>query len=291
VSDEKITVPPGLVAVTTWGLVRVETSAALLELRAFCEKAGLGNVLWSFISGGLVDKARNEAVRQMLTTQIKIADKDVPLGWIMFLDADMTFGNRVLDQMLETAYNLTPWADAVGAWCPLRGSPYLPTIDRGSGTWEPQDPGCGPLEVIRTGGACILIKRHVYERMEFPWYGVRPAPRPIDVLAEVDNYARCKMDGQNPLTESPAWQILMKCATEDAAVQRSRNAGTRADLMSAVGEDSNFCDRVRALGLRIVVNTDIVCGHVDTRVITAEDHQKAMQDIRRNQALVNAVIG
>ena len=147
------------------------------------------------------------------------------------------------------------------------------------------------MEVIRTGGACILIKRHVYERMEFPWYGVRPAPRPIDVLAEVDNYARCKMDGQNPLVESPAWQVLMKCATEDAAAQRSRNAGTRADLMSAVGEDSNFCDRVRALGLRIVVNTDIVCGHVDTRVITAEDHQKAMGEIRRNQALVNAIIG
>ena len=278
----KITVPPGAVAVTTWGGITVETTAALLEMRGFCERTGIKDILWTFVAGGLVDKARNESVRQMLGANLG----GNSLGWIVFLDADATFAPNVLDQLLATAYQASPWADIVGAWCPLRGKPFLPTIDTGTGTWEPHDVNCGIIEVIRTGAHCILIKRHVFERMQFPWYGVRPAPRPIDVMAELDNYARCKMDGRNPLRDSPAWAALEKCATEDAQHQRGQ---TRADRMSAVGEDSSFCDKARALGFRIVVNTDIATGHVDRKVITHLDHTEAMKEIRKNQRLIQGV--
>jgi len=283
----KPTVPCGMVSLTTWGMVTVETAAAMVDLRGFNEANGLRDVIYTFVAQGLVDKARNESVRQMLATPYK----GQPLQWLVFLDADATFQPNVLDQLLATAYITTPWADIVGAWAPLRGKPYLPTIDRGSGTWESHDVNCGPVEVIRTGHHCILIKRHVFERMAYPWYGVRPAPRPIDVLTEMDNYARCKMDGQNPLRTHPAWAALEKCAVEDAVQQRGRMpAGQRADWISAVGEDSNLCDKARALGFRIVVNTDIVTGHVDRRVITHIDHQQAMAEVRMNQKLVQGVI-
>jgi hypothetical protein len=232
-----------------------------------------------------VDKARNEAAKQMLANG--------NLKYLMFFDADMNAHPDFIQRMLMTAFvqqwqdaqgNVwggTPWADVIGAWCPLRGAPYLPTIDTGTGTWEPTDTGDGPKEVIRTGAACVLMKRHVFERLEYPWYGVRPAPRAIDVFVEIDNFARCKMDGKNPLREHPAWDVLETAAKQDAATQRSRGQQGLANTISSVGEDSNFCDRVRAAGMRIVVNTDIVIEHMERRPITAADHNKAMRESER----------
>lgn len=286
---QTIPVGPGMVALTTYGMVTAETAQSLLEMRAFCERTGLRDVMWTWVSGMLVDKARNEAVRTFLGARIEKR----PLDWLAFVDCDMVFQPNILDILLATAYKATPWADIVGAYCQLRGKPYLPTTDFGSGLWEPSDPFCGPMEVIRTGSACILIKRHVFERMEFPYYGVRPAPRPIDVLTEVDNYARIKMDGTNPLREHPAWAQIERCALQDATNQRARtpeNAPPGA-FVSSVGEDSNFCDRARALGFRIVVQTDAVCGHLDRHVITPDDHKKAMDELNRNQRLAVGVLG
>lgn len=235
---QRTPVGPGMLALTTYGDVKAETAQSLIEMRAFCERNGLRDVLWTWISGSLVDKARNEAARTFLGATI---DKK-RLEWLIFCDCDMVVPPNAVDLLLDCAYRLTPWADICGAYCQLRGSPYLPTTDFGSGLWEASDPYCGPMEVIRTGSAFILIKRHVFERMEFPYYGVRPAPRPIDVLAEVDNFARIKMDGENPLREHPAWARLEQCATQDAARQRAQipdNAPLGA-FYSMVGEDSGF---------------------------------------------------
>jgi len=224
------------------------------------------------IPGNLVDKARDEAALQMLSQPA--------LKWLAFVDADMTFRPNMMEHLLATAYLITPWADAVGAWCPLRGKPYLPTIDTGTGTWEPTDANIGPVEVIRTGSACILIKRHVFERLEYPWYKVRPSPRAIDVMLELDNYARCKHDGRNPLREHPFWDTLEHCAKQDAASQRAAGHQGPATI-SSVGEDSGFADKMKAAGFRIVVNTDIVAEHLERRPITPQDHVDAMRESER----------
>lgn len=235
---QKIQVGPGMVSFTTYGDVKAETAQSLLEMRAFCERSGLRDIVWSWISGSLVDRARNEAVRAFLGARMNNA----PLHWNIFIDCDMVVPPNTVDLLLATAYQQTPWADICGGYCQLRGKPYLSTTDFGSGLWEPCDPHCGPLEVMRTGSACILVKRQVYEKMSYPWYGVRPAPRPIDMLAEVDNFARIKMDGENPLREHPAWSRLELCAMQDAQRQRAEtppNAPPGA-FFSSVGEDSGF---------------------------------------------------
>jgi hypothetical protein len=221
------------------------------------------NLQWYVVPGHLVDKARNEAVQQML------ADKDA--AWLWFIDADMQFDATIMDEIFATSFASCTWADIVGAWCPLRGEPYLPTIDTGTGTWESVAPRDGPKEVIRTGAACVLIKRRVYEKMQPPWYGVRPAPRALDVMYELDNFANIKFDGKNPLTKTKEWQQLLKCAAEEGGAQNS---------YSTVGEDSSFCDRAKALGFRIVVQTNAVCNHVDKRIIKPEDHLDAMKERR-----------
>jgi hypothetical protein len=40
-----------------------------------------------------------------------------------------------------------------------------------------------------------------------------------------------------------------------------------------------------------VVNTDIVTGHVDSRVVGWPDHRKAMENILRNQRYVVGLLG
>lgn len=284
-SPDTVEIPPGVLAVTTFGMVTAESCQSLLDLTRHNMASNINNVHYTMVHGALVDKARNEAVKMLLGNP--------QLKYLFFIDADMVFAPDIMQKILFTAFHpqACPWADIIGGWCPLRGKPYLPTIDTGTGTWEPHDANVGPLEVIRTGSACILIKRHVFERMEYPWYGVRPAPRAIDMLAEIDNYARCKMDGHNPLREHAAWAILEKCASEDASRLRSeQKANLPGGFFSSVGEDSNFCDKARALGLRIVVQTDAVCGHLERQAITPTMHMAAMREGERMTRLAVGVL-
>lgn len=278
--------PPGVCAITTYGNITAITHQCLSDMRSHADRMGLHNINWMTASGILVDKCRNDVCRAMLKT---------PSQWLLFIDADMQFKPELLEILLRTAYAdpQTSHFDIVGGWCPLRGHPYLPTMDCGSGQWESRDANCGPAEVMRTGGACLLIKRHVLERMEFPWFGVRPAPRALDMIFEVDNYARIKFDGKNPFAGSQ-WDALLQCAQQDAANQRN-DAIAKGNMQpgwefAGVGEDSAFTDKAKALGFRIVVQTDAVCNHLEQRPITPELHVDAIKEVVRNQALACGVI-
>lgn len=286
-APQQITLPPGHLTLTSHGLVTLETLQSLMQLQQRLNDVGIAKAIrWNFVPGALVDKARNDGVRGMLS--------DPAATWLLFMDADMAFQPTIVEMLLTTAFHETPWADIVGAWCPLRGEPYLPTLDTGTGTWETTLPGQGPIEVIRTGSACILVKRHVYERMEYPWYGVRPAPRPLDMLAEFDNFCRMKFDGRNLFAELCAteWMQIQGCAQDEARNQRMQGAtGAHGSFMSSVGEDSNFCDKARALGFRIVVQTNAVAGHVDRRVVGPKEHRDAMAKQEHQELLACGITG
>jgi hypothetical protein len=244
-----------------------------MEMRSFSEKQGLQNVRWQMMPGTLVDKARNDAVRSMLS--------DPNMGWLLFVDGDMVFPPDSLLKILQTAYGEIVHADAVGAYCPLRGELALPTIDSGTGTWESWFPGSGTVEVMRTGAAFILVKRRVFEGLKDPWYRMRVPARPIDFMAECDNFARIKFDGKNPFRELPnrEWERLEQCALEDPA--------TAGEFVPAeVGEDSGFCDRARNAGFRLFVNTDIPIGHIDSKTTDWRDHKKAIEKLELNQRYV-----
>ena len=270
----QIQVPGGMVAITTYGSLTFETTQCYGALREAMAKTGL-NIVWTFVPGALVDRARNQAVAEFLAHK-------PPLGWLCFIDGDAVFDVNALTQLLTFAYgDGAQAADAVGAYCTLRGEPYLPTIDTGTGIWESTLPGMGPMEVMRTGSAFILMKRHCYERVAGPWYGTRNPMRPIDALAEVDNFARTRFDGQNPLSDNPEWKTLMKCAKDDASTSTPHNP------TAFVGEDSNWCDAMRFAGLRIFVHTDAEVRHVDRAIRSAADHREVMKRSNRHfQTLV-----
>jgi len=263
--QQQVAIPPGLVVCTTYGSIRHEFAQSLLELRSASEKNGLSNVAYAFLPGTLVEKARNEAVRQMLRSGA---------GWLLLIDGDMQFQPDSLHRLLATAYGEMPHADAIGAYCPLRGDLALPTIDSGTGTWESWFPGSGVLEVMRTGAAFLLVKRHVFEGLKDPWFRMRvPFDRWVAVMAEVDNFARTRFDGRNPFRGLPGaeWEKLEKAAQEDPSAVQEQFVPVE------VGEDSGFCDRARNAGFRIFVHTDVVCGHVDTKIVSWQDHKRAVK--------------
>jgi len=258
-------------------MITQQTVHSLLAARSFSEKQGLQNIQWEMIPGTLVEKARNEAVRRMLRA---------PHGWILFIDGDCTFDEQAILQLLQSAYGEIPAADAMGAWCPLRGELALPTIDTGTGTWESHYPGSGILPVMRTGGAFLLVKRHVFEAMKDPWFRMRVPARPIDFMAEVDNWLHIKFDGKNPFREQmpEVWDKAMKCAQDDPSIVVDNFVPVE------VGEDSGFCDRAKLAGFNLFVNTNIACGHVDQVVLDWRKHKSAMEEAAKWQRLASGML-
>ncbi len=276
-ADTNFMLPPGHIVMTTWGMVTMETCGVWGDSRVYALDKGLKNVSWLIAPGGLIDKTRNEAVVNMLSKP----END----WLMFVDADMVWKPEAPMQLLAAAYRDFPDADVVGAWCPLRGFPYLPTIDPGSGVWEPAEPNTGPIEVMRTGSAFVLIKRRVFERMAPPWYAVKFSRAPLDVLQEFETYILTKFDGQNPLRDTKTWQQLEQCAAADAPARDKSPYPYQH-----IGEDSGFCDRARGLGFRIVVQTNIAVSHVDRMLITPEKHLEALAEMRASEARASGVL-
>lgn len=284
-TDQQIQIPSGLVCVTTYGPIRHETAECLMNLRSHTEAQGVRNVRYVMMNGILVEKTRNEAARMCLRDGF---------GWLMFIDGDCTFPADALvatppngrPGLLQTAFGSMPQADILGGWCPLRGELSLPTLDTGTGTWESIFPGSGVLEVMRTGGAFVLVKRHCFERTADPWYRMRVPSRPIHFMAEVDNWARMKWNGENPfrnLPDSP-WEKLERAAQDDPA------AAPEQFVPIECGEDSAACDKFRNAGLRIFVDTNVVCGHVDHVVRSWGDHKTAMDKMAQQERYASGLL-
>lgn len=273
-SDQTFDIPPGAVVVTTYGSITMETTQSLLDIQAYNLNQGLNNISYRMFPGSLVDKARNDACRFMLEHN---------LLWVLFIDGDMVPPADAVRRMLQTAFGVAPHFDVVGGYCNLRGEAAIPTIDTGTGTWESHFPGSGLKEVIRTGGAFLLVKRHVCERIPAPWFALRVPMRPVDAMAEVDNYARIKFDGTNPFRSLPEWDVLERIASRDPSTRPG------AFVPIEVGEDSGFCDRVRMAGMRIAVDTDIEILHVHRSSIGAARHKDAMAERQRDTLLLCGV--
>jgi hypothetical protein len=273
---QQIQIPSGFVCVTTYGQITQQTVQSLLAARSFSEKQGLQNIQWQMIPGTLVEKARNEAVRQTLRGGH---------GWILFIDGDCTFDESAIIALLQSAFGEMPQADAMGAWCPLRGELALPTIDTGTGTWESHYPGSGIMPVMRTGGAFLLVKRHVFEALKDPWFRMRVPARAMDFMAELDNWLRIKFDGKNPFREQgDTWARAEKAAQDDPSIVIENFVPVE------VGEDSGFCDRAKLAGFNLFVNTNIACGHVDQKVLIWTDHKKAMDEAAKWQRLASGLL-
>jgi hypothetical protein len=263
---QKLSELPGLIATcVTSGVVEPLYAECHEAMARFNDKAGFTKVEYRKFYATLVEAGRDSAIQHMMQNRY---------AWCVQIDADATFPEDALIRILNTAYNVAPDSDAVGAYCQLKGS-YAPTFDSGTGTWQIQWPGAGVIPVIRTGAHFLLTKRSAFEKMgQAPWFRTRISPRPLDVLAEVDNLARTRLSGRNPFSDTTEWQQLLDHA-------RLNSAGGA----SSVGEDSGFCDRLLASGGRLYVDTDLVTGHIEKRVIQPKDLKDLMNERQKRLRL------
>lgn len=239
------------------------------EMRFHNVKNGFDNIEYRRFSTVLVEAGRDECAMHALRCGY---------DYVLQIDGDAApFRPDSLVHLLHQAFVAYPDSDAIGAYCQLKAEPYLPTIDTGSGRWEEHYPGEGVLPVIRTGGHFLLTKTRAYQRFGPPWHRTRLAMRPIDALAEVDNFARTQLDGLNPFRALPEWEQL----TERA--KAASGAGP-----SSVGEDSGFCDALLAAGGKIYVDTDLFVGHVAKHVITPDLLRRSLDERR---AMTRAACG
>jgi len=251
------------------GLVEAATSECLLRMALWNAAHGFTNVEYFTQPAQLVEAGRDAVCAHALKH-----DYD----WLLMIDGDATFPEDALARILYTAYVRVPDSDAVGAYAQLKGS-YVPTIDTGTGTWEPWFPGEGPVRCIRTGGHFLLVKTGALRRFGPPWFRTRRTLRPIDALREVDNYARIKLGGENPLAKVHTWRILLQAAKQESGAEPS-----------IVGEDSGFCDQLLAAGGKLYVDTDLVTGHIERRVITPADLKSRLEDRERKLRLACGIL-
>jgi hypothetical protein len=249
------------------GLIEAQTSECMLHMALWNAANGFTNVEYLTVPATLVEAGRDSACQHALQENY---------NWLLMIDGDATFDADSLARILHTAYITHPDADVVGAYAQLKGS-FHPTIDTGTGTWETHYPGEGVLPVIRTGGHFLLIKTPTLRRFGPPWFRTREALQPAKALAEIDNFCRMNYDGRNPLQDASLYSDIV----DKAKAASSTSPGS-------VGEDSGFCDALTAAGGQIYVDTNIVTGHIERRVITPKD-LKAKQ--REHDALLAAAVG
>ena len=267
----------GLVAtVVLTGAVDENFSQALSDLRSWCDRQGFHRIEWRKFPAQLVEAGRDMVLTHALNPK---GDGTEPAyDWVLQIDADaFPIQEDALLRILHTAFIALPNSDVVGAYCQLKSPPYLPTIDTGTGTWEPIFPGEGALPVIRTGGHFILIKPPILKRFGPPWFRTRQPHAPLKAMAEVDNFARIKLDGRNPMSASDEWGKLLELAK------------TETSSGASVGEDSGFCDQVRAAGGSIYVDTNLVIGHVAKKVISPVDLRDSMKESKMKARLAVGV--
>lgn len=252
------------------GQVQAETMEAYANMRAWNTEHGLREIEYFQQPAQLVEAGRDAICSHALKEKY---------DWLCMFDGDATFQPDAFARLLHTAYEAVPDADVVGAYCQLRNTPYLPTIDTGTGTWEAIYPNSGVLPVIRTGGHFLLVKTGILVRFGPPWFRARHTKRLIDAFLEVDNYARCHLDGGNPFRALPEWEQLTNSARKESLTEPSN-----------VGEDSGFSDRVKAVGGRIYVDTAVITGHVTKRVLGPQDFVSAIKEREKLPRLAVGVL-
>lgn len=265
----------GLVAtIVLTGSVMEEFAMCRENLRAWNIEHGLKNIEYLNIPAQLVEHGRDQACAHALNPNPE--KREAPYDYVLQIDADAVFQPDALARILTTAFVTHPSADVVGGYAQLKSPPFLPTIDTGTGTWEPIFPGEGVLPVIRTGGHFLLIKTRILQKFGPPWFRTRKSLRPIDALREVDNFSRIHHHGENILA-GEAWEKLL-------AEARSQGGGGE----SAVGEDSGFSDAVTAVGGKIFVDTNLVVGHIRKDMVTPE---MLAEELAKRERRIRAATG
>jgi len=187
-----------------------------------------------------IDKARNDLVKVAL---------EAKCDYIFFIDSDMILPKLTLERLYDMNVPV-----ASGLYF-AKSPPYLPVvrdfiedrfifkkiIDFGK-----------IIEVGGVGMGCCLIKKEVFDKLEYPWFKFE-------------------------------WKKFAPSAYEENDLEAK-------DRVYQESEDLGFCKAVLESGFKIYLNSDIVCGHVGG-VVNEENYLSKKPDMIKLAELETKWIG
>ena len=213
------------------GQLTESTFMSFIKWGNTCRQLGIDWTVETMTNESLISRARNTLTAKFLNTEGSTH--------LMFIDADIGWEPWHLLALLNAD------KDVIGGLYPMKSLPVKWCVNGIPGADE-NDPS-GLVEVTKTGTGFLLMKRHVFEKLN-----QHPAVKPFT----------------NDIGLDPALNVHMKTYF-DTAVREGRY----------YSEDWTFCENWRDLGNQIFVDKRVLLKHTGTYVFDFGTHEKLYHDL------------
>ena len=214
------------------GQLTESTFMSFIKWANTCRQLGIDWTVETMTNESLISRARNTLTAKFLATPESTH--------LVFIDADIGWEPWHLLALLNHE------KDVIGGLYPMKSLPVKWCVNGIPGFVE--TPGDPLIEVTKTGTGFLVVKRHVFEKLN-----AHPAVRPFN----------------NDIGLDPALNVHMKTYF-DTAVRENRY----------YSEDWTFCENWRDLGGQIFVDKRVLLKHTGTYVFDFNTHEKLYQDLR-----------
>jgi hypothetical protein len=212
------------------GMLTESTFMSYIKWSNTCRQLGIDWTMETMTNESLISRARNTLTAKFLHNKESTH--------LMFIDADIGWEPWHLLVMLNRD------VDVIGGLYPMKSLPVKWCVNGFDGAEEGAD---GLQEVSKTGTGFMLIKRHVFEKLN-----AHPATRPfindIGLPAELNPYMKTYFD---------------------TAVRENRY----------YSEDWTFCENWRDLGGKVWVDKRILLKHTGTYVFDFQTQDQLYKDL------------
>jgi hypothetical protein len=213
------------------GQLTESTFMSFIKWGNTCRQLGIDWTVETMTNESLISRARNTLTAKFLNTEGSTH--------LMFIDADIGWEPWHLLALLNAD------KDVIGGLYPMKSLPVKWCVNGIPGANE-NDPS-GLVEVTKTGTGFLLMKRHVFEKLN-----QHPAVKPFT----------------NDIGLDPVLNQYMKTYF-DTAVREGRY----------YSEDWTFCENWRDLGNQIFVDKRVLLKHTGTYVFDFGTHEKLYHDL------------
>ena len=213
------------------GQLTESTFMSFIKWGNTCRQLGIDWTVETMTNESLISRARNTLTAKFLNTEGSTH--------LMFIDADIGWEPWHLLALLNHD------KDVIGGLYPMKSLPVKWCVNGIPGADE-NDPS-GLVEVTKTGTGFLLMKRHVFDKLN-----QHPAVKPFT----------------NDIGLDPALNVHMKTYF-DTAVREGRY----------YSEDWTFCENWRDLGGQIFVDKRVLLKHTGTYVFDFGTHEKLYHDL------------
>jgi hypothetical protein len=212
------------------GMLTESTFMSYIKWANTCRQLGIDWTMETMTNESLISRARNTLTAKFLHNKESTH--------LMFVDADIGWEPWHLLVMLNRD------VDVIGGLYPMKSLPVKWCVNGFDGAEEGPD---GLQEVSKTGTGFMLIKRHVFEKLD-----AHPATRPfandIGLPAELNPYMKTYFD---------------------TAVRENRY----------YSEDWTFCENWRDLGGKVWVDKRVLLKHTGTYVFDFQAQDQLYKDL------------